>query len=142
MFILKTDQKVYDKLPAKGEIPSLFKLPKIASDYVNLPLFKNWIVGFTMSEGSTQKKNRYYMLHYLTLLKRYLIQIVVKKKGLFFFGLYNQFSVSSKTDIQTVMNFFSFSGLHPLIGLKGIQYLKWLINLGNSSRYGNLKFPE
>ena len=82
------------------------------------------------------------MLHYLTLLKRYLIQIVVKKKGLFFFGLYNQFSVSSKTDIQTVMNFFSFSGLHPLIGLKGIQYLKWLINLGNSSRYGNLKFPE
>jgi hypothetical protein len=31
-------------------------LPKIASDYVNLPLFKNWIVGFTMSEGSTQKK--------------------------------------------------------------------------------------
>ena len=95
-----------------------------------------------MSEGSTQKKNRYYMLHYLTLLKRYLIQIVVKKKGLFFFGLYNQFSVSSKTDIQTVMNFFSFSGLHPLIGLKGIQYLKWLINLGNSSRYGNLIFPE
>jgi hypothetical protein len=82
------------------------------------------------------------MLHYLTLLKRYLIQIVSEKKGLFFFGLYNQFSVSSKTDIQTVMNFFSFSGLHPLIGLKGIQYLKWLINLRNSSRYGNLKFPE
>jgi hypothetical protein len=28
-------------------------------------------------------------------------------------GLYNQFSVSSKADIQTVMNFFSFSGFHP-----------------------------
>jgi hypothetical protein len=39
-------------------------------------------------------------------------------------GLYNQFSVSSKADIQEVINFFSFSGLHPLIGLKGIQYLK------------------
>lgn len=39
-------------------------------------------------------------------------------------GLYNQFSVSSKTDIQKVINFFSFSGFHPLIGLKGIQYLK------------------
>ena len=50
--------------------------------------------------------------------------------------LYNQFSVSSarrgeqclghrsKTDIQKVINFFSFSGFHPLIGLKGIQYLK------------------
>lgn len=39
-------------------------------------------------------------------------------------NLYNQFSVSSKADIQTVINFFSFSGLHPLIGLKNIQYLK------------------
>jgi len=39
-------------------------------------------------------------------------------------GPYNQFSVSSKADIQKVINFFSFSGHHPLIGLKGIQYLK------------------
>lgn len=38
--------------------------------------------------------------------------------------LYNQFSVSSKGDIQKVINFFSFSGLHPLIGLKYIQYSK------------------
>lgn len=39
-------------------------------------------------------------------------------------GLYNQFGVSSKADIQIVINFFSFSGLHPLVGLKNIQYLK------------------
>lgn len=38
--------------------------------------------------------------------------------------LYNQFGVSSKSDIQKVIHFFSFSGLHPLVGLKGIQYLK------------------
>jgi Holliday junction resolvase len=38
--------------------------------------------------------------------------------------LYSQLSVSSKADIQKVINFFSFSGYHPLIGLKGIQYLK------------------
>lgn len=38
--------------------------------------------------------------------------------------LYSQFSVSSKADIQKVIQFFSFSGYHPLIGLKGIQYLK------------------
>jgi len=37
--------------------------------------------------------------------------------------LYNQFTVSSKADIQKVINFFSFSGFHPLIGLKNIQYL-------------------
>ena len=28
-------------------------------------------------------------------------------------GIYNQFSVCSKADIQTIINFFSFSGLHP-----------------------------
>ena len=37
---------------------------------------------------------------------------------------YAQFSVSSKTDIQKVINFFSFSGLHPLTGQKNIQYFK------------------
>ena len=57
-------------------------------------------------------------------------------------GLYNQFSVSSKADIQRVIDFFSFSGTHPLIGLKRIQYLKWLNNLQNSSRYKNLNFPH
>jgi hypothetical protein len=36
---------------------------------------------------------------------------------------HTQFGVSSKTDIQTVIQFFSFSGLHPLIGLKAVQYL-------------------
>ena len=37
---------------------------------------------------------------------------------------YAQFSVSSITDIQKVIQFFSFSGLHPLIGRKIIQYFK------------------
>ena len=31
-------------------------------------------------------------------------------------GMYNQFSVSSKTDIQKVINFFSHSGHHSLLG--------------------------
>lgn len=55
---------------------------------------------------------------------------------------YLQFSVSSKADIQKVIGFFSFSGLHPLIGLKNIQYFKWLAALQSSSRYNNLNFPK
>ena len=35
---------------------------------------------------------------------------------------YAQFSVSSRSDVQTVINFFSFAGHHPLVGLKSIQY--------------------
>jgi hypothetical protein len=57
-------------------------------------------------------------------------------------GIYNQFSVSSKTDIQTVINFFSFEGHHPLVGLKNVQYLKWLKDLRDSSRYAHLNYPS
>ena len=38
-------------------------------------------------------------------------------------GLYSQISVCSKADIQRVINFFSFSGFHPLIGRRLIEYL-------------------
>ena len=37
--------------------------------------------------------------------------------------LYIQFGVSSKSDIQNVINFFSFSGYHPFVVYKNIQYL-------------------
>ena len=53
-----------------------------------------------------------------------------------------QFSVSSKNDIQKVIDFFSFSGLYPLIGYTNIQYFKWLTDLQNSLRYRNLNFPK
>lgn len=56
--------------------------------------------------------------------------------------LYNQFGVSSKKDVQKVIDFFSFSGLHPLIGLKNIQYIKWLNSLRKINRYDSLKFPD
>ena len=44
--------------------------------------------------------------------------------------------------IQKVIDFYSFSGLHPLIGLKCIQYFKWLTDLRNSYCYRNLNFPK
>ncbi len=148
MFILKNDIKVYDQIPARGDIPTLFKLPKTALDYVSLPFFKNWIVGFTISEGSFFVKNNndgcFQLKQRVHVLLFEAFKLVFKTSRKIFTekDLYNQFSVSSKADIQTVINFFSFSGFHPLIGLKGIQYLKWLTVLRNSSRYGNLNFPQ
>jgi len=148
LFIFNNDKKVYDQILAINEIPTIFELPITASDYVDLAFFKNWIVGFTMAEGSFfikinndgcfQLKQRVHVLLFeaFKLLFDTRRQIYTEK------NMYNQFSVSSKTDIQKVINFFSYSGLHPLIGLKGIQYLKWLINLRNSSRYSNLNFPQ
>ena len=163
MFILKEDKKVYDELPtisaAKHEqvlnIPSLFllrmggqsALPKNAEGYANLRFFKSWIVGFTCAEGSFLLKSNndacFQLKQKIHLLLFEAFKLVFQRNRKIDTekGLYNQFSVSSKADIQTVINFFSFSGFHPLIGLKGIQYLIWLNLLRNSYRYSNLNFP-
>jgi len=136
---------------SKEQIPVQFLLPNKALDYLNLPFFKNWIIGFTAAEGSFliksnndgcfQLKQRIHV----ELFEAFKLVFNTERKVVVLWttenSLYNQFSVSSKKDIQTVINFFSFSGLHPLIGLKSIQYFNWLNNLKNSKRYQNLNFP-
>jgi hypothetical protein len=155
MLILKEEIKIYDQIPCNRlrqqkltEIPVLFELPKTALDYLNLHFFKNWIVGFTQAEGSFfvkanndgcfQLKQRIHVL----LFEAFKLVFKTSRKIETEKCLYNQFSVSSKTDIQTVINFFSFSGFHPLMGLKGIQYFNWLTKLRNSYRYNNLNIPQ
>jgi LAGLIDADG endonuclease len=148
MYIFKHEIKVYDQLSDINKIPTLFELPKTTSDYINLNFFKNWIVGFTMAEGSFLVKinnDRCFQLKqrlHVQLFEAFKLIFNTNRKILIEKEKYNQFSVSSKTDIQKVINFFSFSGNHPLIGLKGIQYLNWLTGLRNSYRYSNLKFPQ
>lgn len=142
MFILKNDIKLFDKIPSK--IENILELPKNAYDYRLLHFFKNWIVGFTCSEGSFliktnndgcfQLKQRIHT----NLFEAFKLIFNTNRK----IDTTNSFSVSSKSDIQTVINFFSFEGLHPLIGLKYIQYIKWLSNLKNSTRYNKLNYPN
>lgn len=149
MYILKNDIKFYDQIPAVSLLKSsTFELPKTAEGYVNLSFFKNWIVGFTMAEGSFLVKNNddacfslKQRVHSM-LFEAFKLVFETNRKIVTEKGIYNQFSVSSKADIQRVINFFSFSGHHPLVGLKCIKYLKWLTVLRNSSRYGNLRFPQ
>ena len=145
IFILKNDIKLFSDIPA--EVPSLSPLPDRASGYAALPFFKNWIVGFAMAEGSFLVKINQDACFQLRQRKHVLLfesfKIIFgtgRKIGLD--GNYNLFSVCSVSDIQRVINFFSFSGHHPLVGHKLIQYEQWLTNLRNSQRYCNLKFPS
>lgn len=148
MFILKSDLKFYDKIPNIKEIPTIFKLPETASDYLKLAFFKNWLVGFTNAEGSFLIKNnnegcfQLKQRTHVQLFESFKLLFNTKRNIFIEQDKYVQFSVSSKTEIQTVINFFSFLGLHPLIGLKCISYFKWLSDLQNSSRYRNLNFPK
>ena len=170
MFILKEELKFYDQIQkfngfsgapsaqanaslavSRGkskEIPLYFEVPKTALDYLNLHFFKNWLVGFTQAEGyfcvkanndgCFQLKQRIHVLLFeaFNLIFKTSRKIEIEK------CMYNQFSVSSKKDIQAVINFFSFSGYHPLIGLKCTQYLKWLTTLRNSYKYSKLNLPQ
>jgi hypothetical protein len=147
MHILKNDLKMFDQIPSKDNIEDVFKLPKDAKDYTLLHFFKNWIVGFTCSEGSFfiksnndgcfQLKQRIHT----NLFEAFKLVFNTTRK-IDTTNNFNQFGVSSKSDIQTVINFFSFEGLHPLIGLKYIQYMKWLKNLQNTTPYSKLQYPK
>ena len=152
MFIFNTDLKQFNKIPkVSNSIQPIFKYPKTAIEYINLPFYKDWLVGFTTAKGCfiiKQNKDCCYQLK-----QRIHIELFESLKLLFslegkinlekgLINYYNQFAVSSIKDIQTVINFFSFSGVHPLIGQKYIQYSQWLIHLKNSYRYKNLKFPD
>jgi len=145
MFILENDIKLYNNIPNIKDIPCIFDKPAVS--YTSLHFFKNWIVGFTCSEGSFLIKNNKDGCFQLK--QRIHINLFEAFKLIFNTEIkigitkdYNQFSVSSKSDVQKVIDFFSFSGLHPLIGLKYIQYLKWLNNLQDSSRYNKLNYPN
>ena len=72
------------------------------------------------NDGCFQLKQRihYHLFEAFKLLFNTQRKISIEKE------IYAQFSVSSKSDVQKVINFFSFSGLHPLTGLKNIQYFK------------------
>ena len=147
MHILKNNIKMFNEIPNNSTILDVFNLPKNAFDYTHLHFFKNWIVGFTCAEGSFfiksnqdgcfQLKQR---LH-TDLFEAFKLSFDTNRK-LNVTDNNIQFGVSSKDDIQKVINFFSFSGLHPLVGLKNIQYIKWVNFLRVSYRYGQLKYPD
>ena len=157
IYIFKNNIKSYSEIAHYGiergtwetqNIPSIYKLPNFYEDYLKLFFFKNWLVGFTSAEGSFfikanndgcfQLKQR---IH-IELFEALKLNFETKRSISIENNKYAQFSVSSKKDVQNVINFFSFSGLHPLVGKKYIQYLIWLNNLQNSSRYKTLNFPK
>jgi hypothetical protein len=146
MYIMKNEIKLYNQIPSLNNIPAVFEIPKNPVEYTLLHFFKNWIVGFACSEGSFFIKSNNdgcFQLRqriHTNLFEAFKLIFNTNRK-IDTTNNFNQFGVSSKSDIQKVINFFSFSGLHPLVGLKYIQYMKWLNNLRESSRYITLDYP-
>ncbi len=145
MYILKENIKLYNDIPKF--IPFFNNIPKNSKEYSYLPFFKNWIIGFTIAEGSffiKKNKDACFQLHHsknLMLFTAFNDVFLTNKKIYLEYSKYNKFSLSSKKDIQNVINFFSYSGNHPLTGLKLIQYQNWLMELKKSKQYSNLIIP-
>lgn len=144
LFILQSNLKKYSELPK--EFPVYNNLPVTASGYSELDFFKNWTVGFTTAEGSFFMKNNKDICFSLKqrthelLFEAFRIIFDTKVKINNFDG-YSQFMVSSIKDLQTVVNFFSFSDLHPLVGYKLTQYEVWLNQIQEHPRYKNINLP-
>lgn len=117
---------------------------------LNLDFFINWIVGFTIAEGSFFLKNDgsyYYQikqkgLNNSEILKAICLTITGREAYPMKADRVDayQLSLSSINDIQKVVNFFSDPNNHSLLGYKLKQYEEWLQNLKGSKRYGNIKY--
>lgn len=113
----------------------------ITKDFINLNYFNNWLVGFTMAEGSflikknndicfqLKQKYNFELFNDITKYFNTTRKLYINKNK------YIQFSVSSIKDIQTIIKFFLSSNNHPLIGNKLISFNKWLFEISISKRY-------
>lgn len=112
---------------------------------VNLDFFADWLVGFTMAEGSFGIKangSAFYQIKQtgednLDLIKAACLIITGREARPIKADSKNsyQLTLSSKLDVQKVISFFSSLNNHSLVGYKLSQYTLWLTALKNSSRY-------
>lgn len=146
LYILNNNISLYDKIDyIYDTVNNITYLPK---EYLQLHFYNNWLIGFIIAEGSfnIKKSNE----AFFNLKQRTHLELFESFKLLFNTNVklyiekdkYIQFAVSSKKDLQSVINFISFEGNIPLNGLKLIQYQKWIKQLKEIPRYKSLNFPN
>lgn len=115
---------------------------------IKLYSFSDWLVGFTIAEGSFGMKksgSAFYQLRQsgdnnVNLLKAAGVLITGEKAKDLKPDSANsyQLSLTSKKNIEQVITFFSSSNNHSLYGYKLDQYLLWLTLLKTSKRYSSI----
>ena len=145
-YIFKNNIKYFYDIPFN--ISNIFILPNSCLNYIKLSYFNNWIIGFTIVEGSFLIKcnnDACFQLKHTKqkyLLESILLKLKSNKKIYIENNKYSYFSINSKNEIQNIINFFSFLGNYPLIGFKLISYQQWIKSLKNIKRYKDLNFPN
>lgn len=119
-------------------------------DLLNLSFFAHWVVGFTVAEGSFGVKSKggaFFQIKQkgienYNLIKAISVLITDKEPNIKadYTNSY-QLTLSSKADVQKVVNFFSGPDTN-LYGYKLIQYNEWLVSLKASNRYKDTIIPH
>ena len=122
---------------------------------VKLDFFSDWLIGFTLAEGSfgiKENGSAFYQIRQtgldnLDIIKAICLIITNREAKPIKADSQNsyQLSLTSKIEIAKVISFFSSPNNHPLLGYKFNQYILWLTALKNSSRYSKIflkfKYP-
>jgi len=136
----------YHELPSGKDLAHHLHLPATPKDYIKLPYFMDWLIGFTIAEGSFHinkngdaccsiKQKEHYNLMYAIKL------FFDTKVNLDSHGGNNKISMSSKEDLQKVIDFYSNEDNMPLSGYKYLQYNQWLYVIKRMNRYKTLIYP-
>jgi hypothetical protein len=131
MYVFTHNVTRFIDVPAS--FPSFNPIPTTAAGFVQLPFFADWTVGFTVAEGSFYVKASGELFFSLRQRAGKHIELFDAFKILFNTNLavendgkYLKYAVSFVVALSSVVNFFSFSGHQPLIGLKAQQYALWI----------------
>lgn len=118
------------------------------NDLVNLSFFPDWVVGFTIAEGSFGHKSdgtAFYQikpkgLENYVLIKAICLTIAGREAKAIKPDVTDsyQLTLSSKLDVQKVVDFLIGGGNYPLSGYKLKQYNVWIRGLRKSVRYQSL----
>lgn len=119
------------------------------NDIINLDFFADWLVGFTIADASFGIKvngSAFYQIKQKGIDNYPIIKAIclliagreakeIKPDSADCY----QLTLSSKSDVQKAVDFFSSPYNHPLYGYKLEQYNLWLYGLKNSNRYKNVR---
>jgi hypothetical protein len=147
VYILKNKVTKFSSLPEV--FPVTQPLPATPQGYLDLPFFDNWFVGFTIAEGSFFIATRGDMGFNIAQMSRdshNTLFLAIKLRlgthvNLQFRSDAVFLNLTSKADLESVIDFFSFSGNHPLMGLKLVSYIKWLKAVATKDRFSHIKLP-
>lgn len=145
MFVIANQITQFDMIPSFiPSSPLQPSLPTTPAGYLDLPFFFHWIVGFTNAEGSFLFKvngDACFQLSqrlHLTLFEAIKLVFKTHRRIGTELGKYHRLSMSSKADIQSVIDFFTQHD--TLMGHKLSQYNTWIMGLRQHPRYHKLNF--